>query len=91
MLQALAAARDINLSQQIIQPGERPALFFGVPALPDHFVGRAELVDQVAAQLLAGANPALSADGLPGVGKTTLAVVLAHRRDLLAHFRDGVL
>lgn len=30
-------------------------------------------------------------NGLPGVGKTTLAVELAHDEEILAHFEDGVL
>ena len=40
---------------------------------------------------LAGQSTALSAEGLPGVGKTALAVVLAHHPAVLAHFTDGVL
>ncbi len=34
---------------------------------------------------------ALSAEGLPGVGKTTLAVALAYHPAILSHFSDGVL
>ena len=34
---------------------------------------------------------ALAAEGLPGVGKTTLAVALAHHPRILTHFRDGIL
>src|SRR5690606_10644331 len=34
---------------------------------------------------------ALSAEGLPGVGKTTLAVALAYHKKVLSHFKDGVL
>ncbi|GHO43317.1 tetratricopeptide repeat protein [Ktedonospora formicarum] len=30
-------------------------------------------------------------NGLPGVGKTTLSIALAHDREVRAHFRDGIL
>jgi tetratricopeptide (TPR) repeat protein len=33
----------------------------------------------------------ISADGMPGVGKTTLAIVLAHHPAVLSHFSDGIL
>jgi hypothetical protein len=80
-------ARDqINL---IFQQERR--LFAGVPGRPNHFLGRMDLVDRLVDRLCAGATTALSAEGLPGVGKTTLAVMLAHHRALLQHFQDGVL
>lgn len=72
-------------------PRELPPLWVNVPSLPNHFLGRDALVDDLVARLIAGHSPALSAEGLPGVGKTTLAVVLAHHPDILAHFSDGVL
>ena len=70
---------------------ERSGVHVGVPPRPTHFVGREALVADVARRLAGGASLALSADGLPGVGKTTLAVALAYRRDVLDHFTDGVL
>jgi tetratricopeptide (TPR) repeat protein len=69
----------------------RPPHWANVPALPNHFLGRDQLVDDLVQRLLAGQSTALSAEGLPGVGKTTLAVVLAHHPAVLAHFSDGVL
>jgi len=62
-----------------------------VPPLPNHFLGRADLVNDLVQRLLAGASPALSAQGLPGVGKTALAVILAHHPKVLKRFADGVL
>ena len=42
--------------------------------------------------MLVGGNAVLTAlNGLPGVGKTTLAIALAHDEELRAHFHDGVL
>ena len=73
--------------------GPTPAgfLYVGVPSLPHHFLGRDELVEDLVNRLCAGETMALSAEGLPGVGKTTLAVALARHPRLLAHFPDGIL
>lgn len=69
----------------------RRALFVGVPAMPNPFVGRDELMKETVQQLTSGQNLALSAEGLPGVGKTTLAVALAYHPDILTHFSNGIL
>ncbi|MEZ4728428.1 MAG: tetratricopeptide repeat protein [Caldilineaceae bacterium] len=81
----------VTASAQVETRAERAALFVGVLRLPNHFVGRDELVEELANQLIAGSHLALSAEGLPGVGKTTLAVALAHHPRILDHFHDGVL
>jgi len=75
----------------VILPADRPPLWIDVPSLPAHFLGRDAIVADLSARLTAGGNVALSAEGKPGVGKTTLAVALAHHRDVLSHFSDGVL
>ena len=56
-------------------------------------VGRAQLLADLRQRLCSGRNAlALAAlSGLPGVGKTALAVELAHDRAVLDYFRDGVL
>ncbi len=66
-------------------------LFVNVPPKPRLVVGREAVMDRLVARLCAGTSTALSAEGLPGVGKTTLAVALAHDPRILAHFADGVL
>ena len=33
----------------------------------------------------------LSIEGMPGVGKSALAMVIAHHKEILSHFQDGVL
>ena len=68
-------------------------LFFNVPQLPAHkLVGRDELLAELRAQLMRGGAVAITAlNGLPGVGKTTLALMLAHDEPVRAHFSGGIL
>src|SRR5215472_4722425 len=55
-------------------------------------VGRAALLAQIKARLFAGQSLALTAlDGLPGVGKTALAVAVSLDPEVQAHFADGIL
>jgi hypothetical protein len=70
---------------------ETPPLWADVPSMPPHFLGRDDLVERLVEQLTGGHSLALSAEGLPGVGKTALATALAHHKEVLAHFTDGVL
>jgi len=66
-----------------IQSGEKPPLFVNVPPLPARpLLGRDALLADLADRLIAGQSPALSTAGMPGVGKTSLAVALAHHRRL---------
>ncbi len=59
---------------------------------PIHLVGRDEELANLRARLRAGGSVALTAlNGLPGVGKTTLAITLAHDPEIRAHFKDGIL
>ncbi|MBX5459427.1 MAG: helix-turn-helix domain-containing protein [Thermogemmatispora sp.] len=63
-----------------------------MPPLPNEgrgLVGRETLLGELTAQLCAGRSLALC--GLPGVGKTALAVTLAHDPRVLARFEAGVL
>jgi hypothetical protein len=73
--------------------GERRTVPFLAPPRPSHgLVGRDDLLRELKHRLFAGGNLALTAlNGLPGVGKTALAVELAHDPEVLAHFHDGVL
>lgn len=72
------------------QPTSIP--FLAPPLPPYQLVGRDEMLTQLKKRLFIGGSLALSAlNGLPGVGKTALAVALAHDPELLAHFQDGVL
>lgn len=64
---------------------------FLAPQLPSYkLVGRDGLLKQLKGQLLAGKSM-IALHGLPGVGKTALAVALAHEAEVQAYFSDGVL
>jgi signal transduction histidine kinase len=94
ILTGVSAGGDLsvgNTTNHYYASANRPSgLHVGVPPMPAHFFGREPLVAHVAQRLVSG-SLALSTEGLPGVGKTTLAVALAYRREVLDHFTDGVL
>ncbi|MGB0385541.1 MAG: tetratricopeptide repeat protein [Ardenticatenaceae bacterium] len=80
--------------QVVIYQADEPsaAPFLAPPMPPYELVGRDALLQALKARLFAGDHLALSAlNGLPGVGKTALAVALAHDSEVRAHFQDGVL
>lgn len=55
-------------------------------------IGRDETVQRLRKQLCEGKGVVLAAiNGLPGVGKSTLAIELAHDEQVQVHFRDGIL
>lgn len=92
-LRLTAPAKDWGLLDKIRVAPSTPQLTFAVPPRPPYkLVGRDELLRQLKRQLIAGKTVAISAlNGLPGVGKTALAIALAHDPEMTAHFRDGVL
>jgi tetratricopeptide (TPR) repeat protein len=84
--QDAAVAHDAGLAPA------SPIPFLAPPRSAHALVGRDDLLDRVKRQLMNGHNCALTAlNGLPGVGKTTLAVALAHDPVIRNHFPDGVL
>src|SRR6266851_1724479 len=85
------ASERIMLSPPSVEAVSDPAvppLSVGTTGL----VGRDEVFSQLKERLRGGRNMGLTAiNGLPGVGKTTLAVALAHDDDVVGHFHDGIL
>ncbi|HEY42575.1 MAG TPA: tetratricopeptide repeat protein [Anaerolineae bacterium] len=73
------------------KPRFRRALFL-LPPRPDHpIVGRSSLLQGVKNLLHVDDQPLAGMSGLPGVGKTTLAIELAHDPDVRERYEDGVL
>jgi tetratricopeptide (TPR) repeat protein len=66
---------------------------FLAPPRPAHnLVGRDDLLHHLKQRIINGKDRALVAlNGLPGVGKTSIAIELAHAPEILDHFEDGVL
>jgi len=60
------------------------------PRNPDGLAGRADILLELRSRLIAG-RADIALYGLPGVGKTALAVELAHDRQVREAFPDGVL
>ena len=76
------------LAQRAIHDPALPALSVATTDL----IGRDDVLSHLKERLCTGKNVGLTAlKGLPGVGKTTLAVALAHDGDVQAHFHDGIL
>src|SRR5919199_1191495 len=75
----------------VISPSgqEYRRVFVGVPAPGQPLVGREQVVADLRGELLAGRIVART--GLPGVGKTALALAIARDDAILAHFTGGVL
>lgn len=71
-----------------IPPSASPP-FLAPPRPPYPLVGRDSLLRDLKSLLFARSPAALN--GLPGVGKTALAIQLAHDPEILSHFADGVL
>jgi len=68
-----------------------PCHYVDVPSIQGTLFGRDEVVQQLVRSLREGHIRALAVEGLPGVGKTTLAVAIAHHAGVMRYFRDGVL
>jgi hypothetical protein len=75
-----------------LAPAAAPAAvpLMAPPRQPDGLTGRAEIFTELRSRLIAGKGD-ISLHGLPGVGKTALAVELAHDRAVRQALPDGVL
>ena len=71
----------------------RPIFDPAIPLLSDKvFVGREKDIIAIKRQLRGRGNLAFTTlNGLPGIGKTALAVTLAHDPEMRTYFSDGVL
>lgn len=103
-VELLAHALGLDAAaQQQLSAALRPATMPDVPSLPPRatltlpqpvkpLIGRQQTVQMLTERLTSHAtNGVLALWGLPGVGKTTLALAVAHHPQITAHFVDGVL
>ncbi|GAB4581760.1 MAG: hypothetical protein Fur0022_45100 [Anaerolineales bacterium] len=87
---AHAPSSRLSPSPTTPNPGPTPIPFLAPPRPSHTLIGRETLLHQLKAPLL-HSNPTLALCGLPGVGKTALAVALTHDPELRARYADGVL
>ncbi|HEY4033698.1 MAG TPA: tetratricopeptide repeat protein [Ktedonobacteraceae bacterium] len=87
-----------SFAQSVVPDTSVETLFLTDPTIPealgctDNLLGRDSLFRQVKQRLLQGGSLALTAfNGLPGIGKTALAVALAIDEQMQAHFCHGIL
>jgi tetratricopeptide (TPR) repeat protein/transcriptional regulator with XRE-family HTH domain len=86
-----------NESNLLTAASEDPSFLLD-PTIPEirssanSLLGRDELLLQIKQRLLKGDRLGLTAlSGLPGIGKTTLAVMVATDEEVMAHFHNGIL
>ena len=86
----------VSGSQPVTMSGAKPFIFDpAIPMLPLEtatLIGRDDLLAHLKQQLYGEMVSGFSAlSGLPGVGKTTLALALAHDHEIQEHFSHGIL
>ena len=88
--------QETSEEQSVIQPAPGGPLYD--PAIPLPFasgyrlIGRDDMLHQLKQRLFDSKNVALTAlNGIPGVGKTSVALALAHDDEVRNYFRDGIL
>lgn len=74
---------------EMLENKDNPPPFLAPPRPVHSLVGRVSLLNDLKRRLFAGQPTALN--GIPGVGKTALAIELAHSPEILGYFRDGAL
>lgn len=93
IVELLHQREELDSPQPPVEPAPTTELHpFLAPPRPHNLVGRQDELKALKAQLLSeGAQTPLALYGLPGVGKSSLAIELAHDPEILATFEDGVL
>ncbi len=82
--------------QSVASPAPKGQIYD--PAIPLPFaggyrlIGRDNILHQVKQRLFDNKNVVLTAlNGIPGVGKTSVAIALVHDNEIMDYFRDGIL
>ncbi|GHO43321.1 tetratricopeptide repeat protein [Ktedonospora formicarum] len=92
--QASISSRHLRVSATPTRPLPAPVCIdAAIPQQPIHpLVGRANDIELLKQHLWEDGNASLSAlNGLPGIGKTTLAIALAYDEEVRDYFSDGIL
>ncbi len=86
-------SRESENAIPALHPGTVAPIPFMAPPRPAQILlGRDRLFGAIKQRLLNGSGRGwVVLSGLPGVGKSTLAIELAHDPEVLTHFQDGVL
>ena len=88
-----AVIGDNNTVTIVLPNGEKhTAPFLAPPPSRQTIVGREDITSWIKEPLLAERQSStIALTGLPGVGKTALALSLAYDEDIIKHFSDGIL
>ena len=87
--QVTVALYDQIIAGEIVAQPKPVVAPFQAPAVPEHFVGRADLITHLANNITTGKQTVTAVVGMGGVGKSTMVAALAHQ--LRDQFPDGVL
>jgi tetratricopeptide (TPR) repeat protein len=91
-VQGIVIGDNNTVTIQFVNGQQQTVPFLAPPRPPYRLIGRDQLLADLKRKLVVGQSLALSAlNGLPGVGKTALAIELAYDKEVIAHFPDGVL
>lgn len=88
-----SSEQELGLLPEGVEAQEQFSFDPCLPMLPESLlIGREREIEQLSTRLISGGCGTLIAlNGLPGVGKTSLAIALAHHPELRAFFNDGIL
>jgi tetratricopeptide (TPR) repeat protein len=93
VLRSLGTDSEVGGRDRLIHPvSPGNLLSLSTPRVPDHFVGRLDMLDSLRDLLVQGTRSGwIALYGLPGIGKTSVARVLVGDEHVRMHYRDGVL
>ncbi|MEM7532109.1 MAG: tetratricopeptide repeat protein [Chloroflexota bacterium] len=69
----------------------KSSVWSGVPSPSNQFVGHYKFITNLVHKLCHSDYQSISLEGIPGVGKTAIAIMLAYHPESRSHFTDGVL